>query len=210
MVEPQWIRWAKRIQAIAQTGLSFARDPYDLDRYRELRELATDMLAHGAGLDGSPDRLRVRELFAGESGYPTPKVDVRAAVFQESRVLMVKERSDGRWSIPGGWADVGSSPGEMAVREVYEESGYRVRPVRILAVWDNSRHHDRPVAYAVYKICIGCELVGGESRAGTETEAVGWFSLDALPELSVTRITEQQLRRLHELHTHPELGPDFD
>lgn len=209
-MEPQWIRWAKRIQALAQTGLTFASDPYDLERYRALRELAVEMLAAHTELLCDADRVRLEELFAGERGYPTPKVDVRAAVFRDGRVLLVKERSDGRWSLPGGWADVGSSPSEMAVREVAEEAGYRVRPVRLLAVWDNSRHHGRPVAYAVYKICIACDLTGGRPEGGIETEEVGWFAVGELPPLSVTRITPGQVLRLYHLYTHPELPPDFD
>lgn len=209
-MEPQWIRWARRIQALAQTGLAFATDPYDRDRYQALRELAVEMVAAHVELPTDGERLKLRELFAGESGYPTPKVDVRAAVFDGDRVLLVKERSDGRWSLPGGWADVGSSPSETAVREVAEETGYRVRPLRLLALWDNSRHHDRPVAYAVYKVCIACALEGGEPRGGVETEAVGWFPVGALPPLSVTRITPEQVRRLHRLYTHPELPPEFD
>ena len=209
-MEPQWIRWAKRIQALAQTGLTYATDPYDRERYQALRQLAVEMLAAHVELPSEAERARLEELFAGESGYPTPKVDVRAAVFDGDRVLLVKERSDGRWSLPGGWADVGSSPSEMAVREVAEEAGYQVRPVRLLAVWDNSRHHGRPVAYAVYKICIACELTGGEPKGGIETEAVGWFPVEDLPPLSITRITPEQVRRLYQLYTHPELPPDFD
>lgn len=209
-MEPQWIQWAKRIQALAQTGLAYATDPYDRERYRELRQLAVEILAAHADLGSEAERARLEELFAGDAGYPTPRVDVRAAVFDGDRVLLVKERSDGRWSLPGGWADVGSSPSEMAAREVAEETGYRVRPVRLLAVWDNSRHHDRPVAYAVYKICIGCQLTGGQPRPSIETEAVGWFPVEALPPLSTTRITPEQVRRLYRLHRDPSLPAEFD
>ena len=209
-MEPQWIRWAKRIQALAQAGLTYATDPYDQERYRELRRIAVDMLATQCGLGSEAQRVSLEELFAGEAGYPTPKVDVRSVVFDGDRVLLVKERSDGRWSLPGGWADVGSSPAEMAAREVAEETGYVVRPVRLLAVWDNSRHHDRPVAYAVYKICIACELTGGQPRASIETEAVGWFAVEELPPLSPTRITAEQIRRLYRLYRDPSLPPEFD
>ena len=209
-MEPRWVNWAKRIQAIAQIGLTYATDPFDRERYAALRELALEMMEAHLDLRDAGERLTLRELFASETGYPTPKVDVRAAVFDGDRVLLVRERSDGRWALPGGWADVGCSPREMAVREVAEEAGYQVRPVRLLAVWDNARHHQRPVPFAIYKICIACELTGGECRTGTETGAVGWFPMDGLPPLSVTRVTPEQLRRLYYLWTHPELPPEFD
>lgn len=209
-MEPRWIAWAKRIQAIAQAGLTFSENPFDRERYHSLRELAAEMMEAHLELESSTERLRLRELFFSEVGYPTPKVDVRAAVFHDGQLLLVKERSDGLWSLPGGWADVGWSPMEMAAREVAEEAGYRVQPLRLLAVWDNRRHHDRPVPYAVYKICIACRLCGGEGRPGIETEAVGWFPPDRLPPLSSARITAEQVRRLHHLYVHPELPAEVD
>jgi ADP-ribose pyrophosphatase YjhB (NUDIX family) len=207
--EPQWLAWAKRIQAIAQAGLTYSESSYDQDRYQALRALSVEIMASHLELaDG--ERPRLAELFASDYGYPTPKVDVRAFVAADGKILMVRERVDGRWSIPGGWADVGSSPAEMAVRETAEESGYQVKARRLLAVWDKARHNPSPFPADVYKLVVACELVGGDGTAGSETLEVGWFAPDRLPELSVGRITAAQIHRLAELHAHPELPPDLD
>jgi ADP-ribose pyrophosphatase YjhB (NUDIX family) len=207
--EPQWLAWAKRIQAIAQAGLTYSESSYDQDRYQALRALSVEIMASHLELaDG--ERPRLAELFASDYGYPTPKVDVRAFVAADGKILMVRERVDGRWSIPGGWADVGSSPAEMAVRETAEESGYQVKARRLLAVWDKARHNPSPFPADVYKLVVACDLVGGDGTAGSETLEVGWFAPDRLPELSVGRITAAQIHRLAELHAHPELPPDLD
>ena len=222
--EPQWLAWAKRIQAIAQAGLTYSQSSYDRDRYQALRALSVEIMASHMDLaDG--DRPRLAELFASDYGYPTPRVDVRAfvvadgkgvrgsssaAVAPAGQVLLVRERVDGRWSIPGGWADVGSSPAEMAVRETAEESGYQVEARRLLAVWVKARHNPSPYPADVYKLVVACDLVGGTAAAGSETLDVGWFAPDRLPELSVGRTTAAQVRRLAELHAHPELPPDLD
>jgi ADP-ribose pyrophosphatase YjhB (NUDIX family) len=136
-MDPDWLRWVKRLQAIAQDGLTYARDGYDLGRYEQLRELAAEILA--AHSTGSIERPR--ELLELETGPATPKVDVRAAVFRGGRILLVKESDDGGWAVPGGWADVGESAAEGAVREVYEEAGYRVRAVRLISAYDRDRHN---------------------------------------------------------------------
>jgi ADP-ribose pyrophosphatase YjhB (NUDIX family) len=207
--EPQWLAWAKRIQAIAQAGLTYSESSYDQDRYQALRALSVEIMARHLELaDG--ERPRLAELFASDYGYPTPKVDVRAFVAADGKILMVRERVDGRWSIPGGWADVGSSPAEMAVRETAEESGYQVKARRLLAVWDKARHNPSPFPADVYKLVVACDLVGGDGTAGSETLEVGWFAPDRLPELSVGRITAAQIHRLAELHAHPELPADLD
>ena len=207
--QPQWLAWAKRIQAIAQAGLTYSESSYDQDRYQALRALSVEIMASHLELaDG--ERPRLAELFASDYGYPTPKVDVRAFVPADGNILMVRERADGRWSIPGGWADVGSSPAEMAVRETAEESGYQVKARRLLAVWDKARHNPSPFPADVYKLVVACDLVGGDGTAGSETLEVGWFAPDRLPELSVGRITAAQIHRLAELHAHPELPPDLD
>jgi ADP-ribose pyrophosphatase YjhB (NUDIX family) len=207
--ELQWLAWAKRIQAIAQAGLTYSESSYDQDRYQALRALSVEIMASHLELaDG--ERPRLAELFASDYGYPTPKVDVRAFVAADGKILMVRERADGRWSIPGGWADVGSSPAEMAVRETAEESGYQVKARRLLAVWDKARHNPSPFPADVYKLVVACDLVGGDGTAGSETLEVGWFAPDRLPELSVGRITAAQIHRLAELHAHPELPPDLD
>jgi len=202
----QWFRWAQRIQAIAQTGLTYAKDPYDLERYAELRQLAVDIAA--AHLP--EPRAKVEQAFAVETGYPTPKVDVRAAVFDHGRLLLVRERSDGLWSLPGGWADVGLSPGEVAVKEVREESGYEVRPGKLLAVWDRSRHTHEPSVQSIYKLVIQCDLLGGHPAISLETSGVGFFDRHAIPPLSTGRVTPEQIKRIFEHYDRPGLPADLD
>jgi ADP-ribose pyrophosphatase YjhB (NUDIX family) len=208
--QPDWLGWVIRLQGIAQAGLELSDGPYDLERYRSLRALAAEIAAAHLELPSDAERLRLDELLAGDGGYPTPKVDVRALVRRDGEVLLVRERVDGRWSLPGGWADVGWSPAAMVEREVAEESGYLVRARRLLALWDKARHNTGPFLNAVYKVGIACDLLGGSARPSVETLAAGWFPPDALPELSTGRITAAQIARLIELDDHPELPPDLD
>ncbi len=131
MANPRWLALAQRLQALAQSGLTYSENPFDIERYRAVQEVAAEMVADCAGAD----LQMVRELFAGQPGYATPKVDVRGVVFRDDSVLLVKERVDCRWTLPGGWADVNESPAEATVREVYEESGYRTRATKLLALY---------------------------------------------------------------------------
>jgi ADP-ribose pyrophosphatase YjhB (NUDIX family) len=205
-----WPAWAARLLAIAQAGLSFADGPFDRERYLAVRAVALEIVAAQLDLPSEAERRRLEELFAPDDGYPTPKVDVRALVRRGQGVLLVRERADGRWSLPGGWADVGWSPAAMVAREVAEESGYLVRARRLLALWDRSRHNPGPYPYSVYKLAVACDLLGGAPAASAETSAVGWFPPADLPPLSISRITAAQIARLVELDDHPELPPDLD
>jgi ADP-ribose pyrophosphatase YjhB (NUDIX family) len=207
---PDWLGWVARLQAIAQAGLELTDGVYDRERYAALRTLATEIATAHLELPTPAERLRLEKLLAGDSGYPTPKVDVRALVRRDGEVLLVRERADGRWSLPGGWADVGWAPSAMVEREVAEESGFVVRARRLLALWDRSRHNPGPYPHAVYKVAVACDLVGGSARPSIETLEVGWFPPEALPELSTGRITAAQIQRLIELDEHPELPPDLD
>jgi ADP-ribose pyrophosphatase YjhB (NUDIX family) len=204
---PPWLDWAKRLQAIAQIGLTYAHDPYDVERYTAVREIAAEMLAAGSGAELSV----IRELLSKDTGYATPKVDVRGVIFREHKILLVKERSDGRWTLPGGWADVGESASESVVREVHEESGFQTRPVKLLAVFDRSKHpHDPPFPFHVYKIFFLCEITGGKAAPGSETDDAAFFGEAQIPELSTTRITLGQVRRMFEHHRIPDLPADLD
>jgi ADP-ribose pyrophosphatase YjhB (NUDIX family) len=206
-MDPRWLIWAKELQAIAQTGLAYAADPYDLDRYRQLREVALAIMAEGSGAALVP----IRTLFQAETGYPTPKVDVRGAVFDGDRILMVRESSDGRWTLPGGWADVNQTPAECVEREIREESGYVARATRLVAVWDRTRQgHVPPLPFHVYKLFFLCDLEGGAPATSHETLAVGFFAADALPELSQGRVNAAQIRRMFEHRRDPSLATDFD
>ncbi|MEF2277551.1 NUDIX hydrolase [Deinococcus sp. YIM 134068] len=199
----------RELQAIAQAGLTYTRDPYDRDRFERLLALTAELLAEGTGQTAG----EVHGLLRVEAGYLTPKVDVRAVVLNEAgEVLLTRERVDGLWSLPGGWADPGGSPREMAVREVREETGRTVRAGRLLALLDKGRHAHPPDLWAVYKVFVACELLEdvGEHPHNTETLDSRWFPVDALPPLSLGRNLPEQVRRMVELARHPELGVDVD
>jgi ADP-ribose pyrophosphatase YjhB (NUDIX family) len=206
---PEWVRWARELQALSQTGLHFAEGRYDRERYRRLGEIAAEIMA-------AHTSLAVEEILrfnAREFGYATPKIDVRGAVFHQDRILLVQEAMDaGRWTLPGGWADVNETPSEAVEREVFEESGLRPRAVKLLAIGDRDRQgHQPPFPYHVYKVAFLCERVGGELRSdGSETTGAAFFPETELPELSVSRVTRAQIERFFQHHRHPERPADFD
>jgi ADP-ribose pyrophosphatase YjhB (NUDIX family) len=206
-MEPNWIEWAKRLQAIAQNGLTFAETSFDVERYAAVRQIAAEMIAAGSNVEFQ----RVLDLLSDDVGYATPKVDVRAVIFRDDALLLVKERDEGRWTLPGGWADVGESPRENVVREVAEESGYQVRATKLLAVYDRSLHaHEPPFPFHVYKLFFQCEIVGGAAETRFETSAAAFFRADSLPPLSLTRVTPAQIDRMFEHRRHPDWPTDFD
>jgi ADP-ribose pyrophosphatase YjhB (NUDIX family) len=206
IVENKWLEWAKNLQAIAQNGLAYSENPFDVERFKQLREIATEIMTTYSQVEHS----YVLDLFSREVGYATPKVDVRAAVFQQDNILLVKERSDGCWSLPGGWADVHSSPGEVAVREVFEESGYHTRAIKVVGVYDLDKQGHPPFRCSIYKLFFHCELLGGEAAPSIETSEVGFFAEDAIPVLSLGRVMPHQITRLFEHHRNPNLPTDFD
>jgi ADP-ribose pyrophosphatase YjhB (NUDIX family) len=196
------LRWAQRVQAIAQTGLLYAKDPFDRQRYEELREIAIEM-AESAGASAAA----ARAAFTSEDSYPTPKVDVRAIVFRGDEVLLVREARTGAWTFPGGWADVGDTPGGVAERETWEESGYRVRARKLAAVFDKSRHAHPPSLFYTYKMLVLCDLVGGEPKESHETDGIGFFRREALPALDLERTAPSQVDCAF---AHPARAADFD
>lgn len=205
--EPQWLRWARELQAMAQIGLTYSEGPYDLERYKRLRALATEMMA--AGSDHALEAIA--GLFAGQSGYATPKVDVRGAAIRDGKVLLVKEASDGLWTLPGGWADVNEPPSRCVAREVWEESGFEVKALKLAAVYDRGCHaHHPPFPFHVYKLFFLCAITGGEARTSLETAEVGFFAPDALPPLSRSRVLAFQIHRMFDHHDDPSLATDFD
>jgi ADP-ribose pyrophosphatase YjhB (NUDIX family) len=192
---PRWLVWARELQAIAQTGLTFATGDYDLSRYRRLMEIAAEITA---GHTGAEDETVLQD-FLEQPGYATPKVDVRGAVIKDGKILLVQEKSDGGWCMPGGWADVGDMPSAMVAREVVEESGLIVRPCKVIGVFD-ANHDGRPLAfYHAYKIVFLCDLLGGEPRGSDETLDARFFDFDAIPPLSGSRT---QHRHLEEIRAH--------
>jgi ADP-ribose pyrophosphatase YjhB (NUDIX family) len=201
-----WLEWIKQVYAIAQWGLTYAKDPFDLERYEVLRALSVNMMADFTRLD----KARITDLFAHEVGYVTPKVDVRGVVFRDGKLLMVQENWDARWTLPGGWADVGLSPSEAVVKEVAEESGFEVRPVKVLAMLDKKFFAHPPSAYHIYKVFILCEITGGEARTSLESLAVNFYGEHEIPELSAHRVTPEQIELLFEHYRNPNRPTDFN
>ncbi|MCE2565870.1 NUDIX hydrolase [Komagataeibacter sp. FNDCF1] len=206
---PRWLVWARDLQALAQSGLAYTENPFDRERYDSIMKIAVDMLATGS----NADMTRVLELFTGQDGYATPKVVVRAAVFDErGRILLVREVLDhDRWTLPGGWADVNLSPVDNTVKEVREESGYDVRVKRLAAVWDRDRQGHPPGPFSSYTLCFICELTGGAAKTSVETSEIGWFAEDDIPaDLSLGRVLPGQIARLFTHMRDAGLPTDFD
>ena len=202
----QWLEWAKRIQSISQAGLTFSKDIYDVERYEELRKISVEIMSKYTELE----MKKIKHLFANETGYQTPKVDVRGVVFKNQQILMVKENNDNKWALPGGFCDIGLSPSENVVKEIKEESGYDVVPVRLIALLDKNKHPHPPDPYHYYKIFILCEIIGGEATIGIETNNIQFFSENNLPQLSTNRNTESQIKTLFEFLRNPEKETLFD
>lgn len=202
----KWLEWATKLQSIAQAGLTFGENQYDLDRYQQIRDLSVDIVNEYTDLGHE----KIKDLFAGETGYQTPKVDIRAAVFKDDRILMVREKVDGRWSLPGGWADVNTSVSESAVRECLEEAGAVVIPKRIIAVHLANRQNDFVYPFTIYKIIVECRLLDYKFKENTETLGSGFFSLDNLPELSTERNNLKQIKICFEAKKHEVFETIFD
>jgi ADP-ribose pyrophosphatase YjhB (NUDIX family) len=205
-MEPAWLAWARRLNALAQTGLTFAENPFDIERYTAIRTIAAEMIAQWLGADAG----RVLDLLASDAGYATPKVDVRGVVFRDGKTLLVHERSDGLWTLPGGWADVGDSPADAVVREIREEAGFETRATKLLALLDRNRHGHPPHVNHIYKIFIRCEIIGGSPTTSHEIQDVGFFAEDEIPDLSLTRIMPSQIARMFENYRYSDLPTDFD
>ncbi len=209
MTVPAWLVWAREIQAIAQTGLAYGPNQYDGERYEALQTLA----ARIAAAHTAEPVERLEQLFTAQTGYATPKTDVRGAAFDaQGHLLMVREKADAdRWTLPGGWADVNLTAAENVVKEVREESGLQTRVRKLAAVWDRNRQGHRTDFFSCYKLFFICDVTGGEARPGPETTGIGWFARDALPgDLSQSRVLPQQLDRMFEHAADPLLPADFD
>ncbi len=207
MSHEHWRESLKRLRAIAQTGQTYSKDPYDLERYEELEAMALSLLAKL--LDSPPEVIR--SVYLPEKGYPTPKIDVRAGVFREGRILLVRERADGRWTLPGGWGDEHEAPKESIEREVREESGFIVCAERLVAVKDRHLHPYTPKRLErIYKLFFLCELTGGAATTSLETDGVDFFALDALPPLSLGRTLPGDVQMLDDYRRAPDRPCYFD
>lgn len=201
----KWLDWAVELQAIAQAGLHYGRDRFDLERYRRVRDIAAEMMTEKTGI--SPEK--VRDLFCCESGYQTPKLDTRAAIFQGEKILLVREL-DGRWALPGGWVDAGLSVAESAVKEVLEEAGLTARAERIIAVQDREKHNEPVYAWKICKIFVLCTALGGEFTENSETTESGYFSLEELPPLAEEKNDREQIALCFEAHSARQWETRFD
>ncbi len=204
------IEWARKIAALAQTGLTYTQDPYEKERCEELRELAAEMMAASSDVT----QAHWKTIFKNESGYATPKIDVRGAVFQDGNVLLSKEKDDGLWSLPGGWADVNDTPSEAVIREMREETGYPVRCCKLAAVLDRDLHYKTETAHAhpfhIYKLMFLCELTGEADALCHDIIESAFFDLNDLPPLSQHRTLPQHIELLHRHHLNPDLPTAFD
>ena len=189
-MQSKWLTWAKQLQSISQAGIEFTNNPYDRERYESIRALSIEILHEYTQID----KKRLVDLFANESGYQTPKVDVRAAIFNaDHEILMVREKIDNRWSLPGGWADIELSIYENIIKESFEEAGAEIKPKRIIAVFDRNKHVRDDFPYSSYKIFVECDFIRAEFIENTETLEHGFFKLEELPELSEGRNTKGQI-----------------
>lgn len=203
---PQWLKWAQELQALSQSGLTYCQNPFDIERFQSVRDIAAEIVSTYSQID----LATIINLYDTEAGYATPKIDVRGVVFQDNQVLLVKELMDGGWTFPGGWVDVNEAPSEAVEREVIEESGYKVRAVKLLAVYDRNKHGHPPYIFHIYKLFFLCELLGGEGCTSIETGGARFFDHDHLPPLSIARTTREEIDRFFEHAQNPDWPTDFD
>lgn len=184
-----WLDWAVELQSLAQAGLMYGKDVFDRERYSRIREIAAEMVAY----QGDMPVEKVKNLFCNETGYQTPKLDTRAAIFRENKILLVQEK-DGKWSLPGGWVDVNVSVKENTIKEVKEEAGLDVTADLVIAVQDREKHNYPVYAHKICKIFVLCTLIGGEFRENEETVESGYFAMENLPQLSEAKNTKEQIQ----------------
>lgn len=203
---PRWLEWAREIQSLSQTGLTFSQTRYETQRYRRLMELAAEIVESHTHLP----RDSLIEDFLRQPGYATPKIDVRGAVVRKGKILLVQERRDRCWCMPGGWADVGERPSGMVVREVWEESGFHVEPRKVIGVYDANRSGTPMDFYHAYKVVFLCEIKGGKARPSDETMAVDFFDFNKVPPLSSERTHQRHLDDVRAHLADPSRPAEFD
>jgi len=203
---PSNLEVARRLLALAQVGLHFGTSEYDRERYRETAQLAAQLLANESNVSAE----HLLSTWYVEDGYATPKVDVRGAVFRERQVLLVRETTDGRWTLPGGWADVNDTPSLAVEKEIEQESGFTAKVVKLAALHDRHRRNHPSYLFHVWKLFFICEITGGAARISHETDAVEFFDVDVLPELSTGRSTAAQIQRMYQHHLHRDWPTEFD
>lgn len=207
MISPKWLTWSQHIQAIAQSGLQYTQNPFDIERYKELSSIAAEIMA----VKTETDTGEVMQIFSAQKGYATPKLSVRGVVFHNNRVLMVRELMDGgAWTLPGGWIDINEPPSLAVEREVREEAGVIVKAKKLLGIYDHNQHGHSPYPFHVYQLFFLCDLISEATPDPIETADPTWFAEGELPTLSIGRVTEEEMKRIFEHHRQPDLPTDFD
>ena len=202
---PKWLGWAQEIFSLSQSGLAYSRNQYDIERYKRLQEITAEIIASQSEIS----KESILESFSMQAGYITPKIDVRGAVIRDEKILLIRERADGKWAMPGGWADLGNTPASVAEREVWEESGFHVKAEKVVAVMDANRIQPMEF-YHAYKIIFLCKLLDGEPRISYETLAVDFFDPNNLPPLSTYRTNEYMLQEVFAHVKNPDRPTAFD
>ena len=200
-----WLKWAMEIQSIAQIGLTYTKDEYDKERYEQLRNIASEMLSYKTDIPVD----KVKNLFCNEQGYQTPKLDTRAAIFKDDKILLVHEKN-GFWSLPGGWVDILESIESNTIKEVKEEAGLDVVAKKVIAIQDRNKHNTPIYPYGVCKIFVECEVMGGEFVENIETVEIGYFSIDNLPRLAEEKCTQKQVEMCFEAKNNKNWQVYFD
>ncbi len=201
-----WLEWAREIQALAQTGLHYSQDHFNQERYQRLQQIAAEIVAEHTNLDYD----RLTEVFQQQIGYATPRIDVRGAVFEKGKLLLVQERIDGGWTMPGGWADVVDTPSGAIEREVWEESGFRVKTRRVVGIYDANRIPPLEVFHA-FKIVFLCDILSGAPRISSETSEVAFFSEAEIPDaLSGHRTSPRHIRDAFRSYSQPRSPVKYD
>lgn len=204
-INEKWLEWAKELQFLAQAGLAYSKDCYDIERFERIREISAEMVAYKTEISLE----KVKELFCNEIGFQTPKIDTRAAIFKENKILLVRE-NDGRWSLPGGWCDVLESVKSNTEKEVWEEAGLKAEAVKLIAIQDRNKHNVPPYAYGIAKVFFLCEVSGGSFQENIETTASEYFSLENLPDLALEKNTKEQIQMCFEAYADPNWQAVFD
>ncbi len=203
--QEKWLDWAIELQSIAQAGIFYSKDKFDIERFERIRTISAEMLSHKTEIPVE----KVKDLFCNETGYQTPKIDTRAAIFTDGKILLVQE-NDGRWSLPGGWCDVNVSVKENTIKEVREEAGLDVTADRIIAVQDREKHNLPRYAYRVCKIFVLCSIVGGQFEENIETTGFSYFPEDSLPPLATEKNNAEQIKMCFEAYQNPNWTVAFD
>ncbi len=203
---PDWLLWAQKLDALAQAGLSFAQNPFDIERYHQIRDISAAIISSHSQINLD----EVKDLLDKQAGYATPKIDVRGVVFRDDKLLLVKELIDGHWTLPGGWVDIDEPLSRAAEREVWEESGFHVKARRLMAVYDRNLHGFPPYIFHSYKMFVQCDLIDGAPTTSIETGGAEFFPEDGMPVLSLPRTTPEVIQRMYDLYRRPDAPTEFD